>query len=455
MPDESATPSSPKKEELLPTPTPRDHGGFRADLTRLLMTDLGDLFKRSEHENAPEELAATQLAEDLLFDAVRERATDVHIDPLSEGSRVRLRVDGRVVDSAELDAVSSQRLVNQIKTLADIDPVRSFKPHDARFSYDLDGHMVDVRVTIVPSVTGDKISIRLLDPVRARQDISELGLGQEDEEQLKGWLDGTTGLFLVTGPTGSGKTTLLYALLHELRQRHWAVMTIEDPVEYQIDGITQIQVDERHGLTFANGLKTMMRLDPDYLMLGEVRDQDSANSAMDASISGRALMSTLHTRNAVATLSALRNWGASDLEIAVSLSVVVAQRLVRTLCTHCKRESSITDAQRAWVKAAGAVVPEAVWEPVGCDACYNLGFVGRTGVFETWRLDDSDYEMILSGVDEHAMSRHLAKKGHRTLVMDGVEKVRAGITSISELYRMPDVEAPPPVVEPAEAPAVV
>jgi general secretion pathway protein E len=440
-----------KKEDLPSSPTPRAKLSFREELTRVLMTDMRDLFRRAETQGGavPEmEEAATQLAEDLLFDAVRERATDIHIDPLSQGSRIRLRVDGRVVDSAELDRAYTQRLVNQIKTLADIDPVRSFKPHDARFTYDLDGRMIDVRVTTVPSVTGDKISIRLLDPVRARQDIGELGLSPADEEQLKSWLDGTTGLFLVTGPTGSGKTTLLYALLHELRQRDWAIMTIEDPVEYQIDGITQIQVDERHGLNFATGLRTMLRLDPDYLMLGEIRDRESAGSALDASISGRALMSTLHTRNAVATLSALRNWGASDLEIAVSLSVVVAQRLVRTLCEHCKEEGPITDAQRAWVEAAGGEAPDLVWEPKGCDACHNLGFVGRTGVFETWRLDDSDYELILSGVDEHAMARHLAKKGHKTLVMDGIDKVRAGITSISELYRMPDVEAPPARPEP-------
>ncbi|MBI1336449.1 MAG: type II/IV secretion system protein [Phycisphaera sp.] len=434
-----------------PTPPRRT---IREDLMRVLMTDLSDLFSGKTgpvDDTTPiadggdaglsEELIVdtTRLAEDMIRDAVRERATDIHIDPQSVGSRIRLRVDGRVIDTAVLNEMQTHRLVNQVKTLADIDPVKTFAPEDARLTYELDGNLIDIRVTIVPCVTGEKIAIRLLDPQRVSSNITSLGLNHDAESELKDWLAGVSGLFLVTGPTGSGKTTLLYALLHEIRKHQRSIVTIEDPVEYQIDGITQVQVDTRHGLTFAQGLRTMLRLDPDYLMLGEVRDAESARSAIDASISGRALMSTMHARDAVSTLSALRNWGATDLEIAVSLSVVVAARLVRRLCENCRQECPVTDEQKKWLAAMGVPSPKKNFTSPGCPSCKNLGYLGRTGVFETWRLDESDYDLILTGVDEHSMRKHLARKKHRTLVHDAMDKVEAGITSLAELQSLGDV----------------
>jgi len=420
---------------------------FRSDVMRILMTDLGDLFKRNDAEAAARHERDTRLAELLIRDAIRERATDVHIDPLAVGSRVRFRVDGRVIDAAELTDAQTNRVVNQIKTLSDLDPVRRFAPEDARFTLDLDGTLVDVRFAIVPSVTGDKIAIRLLDPARTRNDMAELGLSPHDIIELKSWLDNTSGMILVGGPTGSGKTTLLYALLHELRRRQWSIATIEDPVEYQIDGITQIQVDKRHGLTFAGGLRTMLRLDPDFLMVGEVRDLESARAAIDASVSGHALMSTMHARDAVSTITALRNWGCTDLEIAVSLSVVVSQRLVRVLCEQCKQQKPTTHSQKAWFTALGHEPPAQVWDAVGCDECRGIGYLGRTAVFETWRLDDEDYNLILTGVDELSLRRHLVTRGHRTLADDGIGKAVAGVTTISELFAMPDVGAITPTAD--------
>ena len=424
-----------------PQPIESQDRNFREDLMRILKTDLTDLFRRQEEAPLVDD-ADTRLAGDVVRDAVRERATDIHIDPQSEGARVRLRVDGRVLDTVELTDGQFHRIVNQVKTLADIDPVKTFEPVDARFTYELDQRLIDVRIAIVPSVVGPKLAIRLLDPVRARQSIAQLGLSEDDEQELKDWLDATSGMFLVTGPTGSGKTTLLYALLHELRTHDWSVCTIEDPVEYQIDGITQIQVDSRHGLTFPKGLKTMLRLDPDFLMVGEVRDPESARSAIDASIAGRALMTTLHSRDAVSALSALRNWGATDLEIAVSLSCVVASRLVRTLCPQCKKARQPNDKERRWADLGGIELPDEVFDADGCSACHDLGFKGRTGVFETWKLDEEDYNALLTGVDERAMRRQLANKGHRTLIADGLDKARAGMTSVPELAILPDIVLP-------------
>lgn len=425
-----------------PEPIPQPRSTFRSDLMRVLTTDLSDLFHATDALG--EELVEdnTRLAEDVIRDAVRERATDIHIDPQSFGARVRLRVDGRVIDTLELTDAQSHRLINQIKNLADIDPVKTFEPADARFTYDLDDRLVDVRIAIVPSVVGPKVAIRLLDPMRARQELGELGICEADEIQLKSWLDSTAGMFLVTGPTGSGKTTLLYALLHELRKHDYSICTIEDPVEYQIDGITQIQVDPRHHLTFAKGLKTMLRLDPDYLMLGEVRDSESGSAAIDASIAGRALMTTLHCRDAVSALSALRNWGQTDLEIAVSLACVVATRLVRKLCVQCREQRAPNDAEKRWAELFNLDLPATVWAGVGCAACHDLGYTGRIGVYETWKLDESDYNLILDGVDERSLRKHLAAKQHRTLVTDGWAKAESGITSVSELSVLPDVVAP-------------
>lgn len=425
-----------------PQPIPHPKSTFRSDLMRVLTTDMSDLFRG--HDGLGEELVEhkTRLAEDVIRDAVRERATDIHIDPLSDGARVRLRVDGRVIDTLQLTDAQFHRIINQIKTLADIDPVKTFEPADARFTYDLDDRLVDVRIAIVPSVVGPKVAIRLLDPMRARQDLGELGINEDDELQLKTWLDSTAGMFLVTGPTGSGKTTLLYALLHELRKHDYSICTIEDPVEYQIDGITQIQVDARHHLTFAKGLKTMLRLDPDYLMLGEVRDGESGSAAIDASIAGRALMTTLHCRDAVSSLSALRNWGQTDLEIAVSLACVVATRLVRKLCVQCREQRPPNDAEKRWAAVFNLDLPANVWASVGCEACHDLGYVGRVGVYETWKLDESDYNLILEGVDERALRKHLATKNHRTLITDGWDKAQQGVTSVAELSGLPDVVSP-------------
>ncbi len=425
---------------------------LREDLARIFLTDLTELFKREEPSEGEEGQATgvgegdsptTRLAEDLIRDAVRERATDIHVEPQSEGARLRLRVDGQLIDTAQITDLQCHRLVNQVKTLADLDPVRSFAPQDARFTYDLDGRLLDIRVTVVPSVTGEKIAIRLLDPIRVRQSIGDLGLDSLSEQSLKAYLRSVNGLFLVTGPTGSGKTTLLYALLHELRASTRSIVTIEDPVEYQIDGITQIQVNERHGLTFAEGIKTMLRLDPDYLMLGEVRDALSARSAVDASISGRAMMTTLHSRDAVSAISALRNWGVTNLEIAVAVSVVVAQRLVRTLCPRCREQRDTSNADALWLKSLGYEVPRQAWYPKGCDQCRNLGFVGRVGVFETWRLDAADYDLILAGADERSLRRHLTQKKHRFLMADGLDKAAAGLTALAELQTMGDFAALP------------
>jgi type II secretory ATPase GspE/PulE/Tfp pilus assembly ATPase PilB-like protein len=242
-------------------------------------------------------------------------------------------------------------------------------------------------------------------------------------------------MFLAAGPTGSGKTTTLYALLHRMNLAEKRVITIEDQVEYAVPGITQIQLDEKHHLSFAEGVKAVLRLDPDLVMLGEIRDGASAHAAVDAAITGRVLLSTVHSDDAVAAITALRNWGLPDHEIAESLSVVVAQRLVRRLCEHCKLSARPTSSDAAWLGALNLEVPRELWISKGCDRCSGIGYLGRTGIFELWRLSEADYEMILAGAHEHALRKHMHQFSQASLLQDAMIKVRSGITSLAEVRR--------------------
>jgi len=277
------------------------------------------------------------------------------------------------------------------------------------------------------------------------KELSELGLREEGLEDIQEWLDNVSGMLLVAGPTGSGKTTTLYTLLHKLKRHERNVVTIEDPVEYEIDGINHIQVDAHHGLGFVEGMKAMLRLDPDYLMLGEIRDAASAHAAITAAASGHALMSTLHSRDAVGALDTLRNYGLNGQDISSTLMLVVAQRLVRRLCTQCRVAEAPTEEDRHWLERLGRSVPSEVWHPRGCKQCRDTGYKGRTGVFEVWRIDPDEYLLILEGSDRRTLYRNLARRGHRFLLDDGLDKVVEGITTLGELRSMGGFSALPTV----------
>ncbi|MCW8917306.1 MAG: GspE/PulE family protein [Gammaproteobacteria bacterium] len=376
---------------------------------------------------------APRLADALLRDAARERATDLHLDAQSRGILVRLRIDGVLHDAALLDHEPGKLLVNQLKALARLDPVIRFVAEDARLGYELDGEMLDLRLTRAPCLHGDKLSIRLFDrPIMPHQ-LQELGLHAQGLEELQEWLGSVSGMLLVAGPSGSGKTTTLYALLHRLKLHERSVITVEDPVEYQVDGINHIQIDKFHGMTFVEGVKAMLRLDPDFLMLGEIRDSDSAHAALTAASSGRALMSTLHSRDAVAVIETLRNYGLSGHDIATNLMLVVSQRLVRRLCPHCRVEAGPNNEEKHWLHQLGRPVPKRVWHARGCERCHGVGYRGRIGLFEVWRIDAEEYQLILQEGDRRTLYRHLAGRGHRFLLDDGLAKVQEGLTTLGEL----------------------
>jgi general secretion pathway protein E len=400
---------------------------LRTDFVRSLLAELRRLAEECGTRDTPD------LAYALILDAHRERASDIHIEPRSDSYRLRLRIDGLLHDAASLAVPQARILLNQFKAMSDLDPIVRFTPKDTRATVILPAGKVDLRLALAPCQHGEKLAIRLLDAQRLERSIRELGLEGPMLANLEKWLDNVSGMFLAAGPTGSGKTTTIYALLHELKFRNRSIISLEDPIEYQIDGITQIKVDELHHVDFAEGVKAILRLDPDFLMLGEIRDTASARSAINAALSGRALLSTIHCRDAVGAVTTLRNWGVLDQEIAESLVVVVAQRLVRRLCEKCRNEVKLTESDLAWFDAHEIARPAQLWRPVGCKQCNQIGYFGRIGVFELWRLDEQDYHAILTHHDEHALRQALAARREQNILGDAVHKVTEGWTALSEI----------------------
>lgn len=375
-------------------------------------------------------------AEALFEDAVEARASDIHLDAHRDSYRVRLRVDGTLHDVTSLERSSGERILRHIRTAAGMDLLHRYEAGDGHLRREVGGKRWEMRISSAPTPCGDKLAIRLLNRENLERRVGELGMSSRTQEILEHWLEDSVGMALVVGPTGCGKTTTLYALLHELKKRQRSIVTIEDPVEYEVDGITQIQVREEAGLTFANGLRAMLRLDPDYLMVGELRDEESTDAAIDAAGAGHLLLATLHSRDAVGAVTMLRNYAVADHKIAAALELVVAQRLVRRLCRECREPSEPGAAQREWLERHGIAAPGRCWAARGCRACDQTGYHGRLGTFELWRLDKEFEDLILNGADEMTLRRQYLAGGRPVLLQDGLDKVEAGETSLDELQDM-------------------
>lgn len=376
------------------------------------------------------------LADALLDDAVQLGASDIHVEPHRDGARVRLRLDGAVRDSCHLNTDLGKVLVNQFKALANLDPIVRFTPRDAHGRFISSSGPIDLRLSLAPVLERDALSVRILDSNRLQRSILELGLRKESYQLLSEWLEDTNGMFITSGPTGSGKTTTLYALLHRLKTANKVIISLEDPVEYQVDGISQIQIDSLHNFQFADGIKAVLRHDPDYLMIGEIRDAASAHTAVRAAIAGRVLLTTMHSRDCVGAIAALRNWGLLNHEIGESLAVVVTQRLVRKLCVDCCERKLPSRAEAEWFHSQNLDCPGHLWESRGCERCRHVGFKGRVGVFELWRLDEEDYQMILRNADEHRLRAWLHERGHRFLISEALDLLDQGVTTFGEVERV-------------------
>ncbi|MDL5594453.1 type II secretion system ATPase GspE [Bacillus subtilis] len=370
----------------------------------------------------------------ILAEAVKAKASDIHLETFERHLSVRLRVDGLLREILQPRRELAGLLVSRIKVMARLDIAEKRIPQDGRIALRIAGHEVDVRVSTLPSTHGERVVMRLLDKQAGRLDLSRLGMDPGTRSRLEGALARPHGILLVTGPTGSGKTTTLYAGLASLNSQTRNILTIEDPVEYHLPGIGQTQVNTKVDMTFARGLRAILRQDPDVVMVGEIRDHETAEIAVQASLTGHLVLSTLHTNSAVGAVTRLVDMGVEPFLLCSSLVGVLAQRLVRVLCPHCKQPGPADDAACEHLGLDPQARPT-LWHPVGCDACQHSGYRGRQGLYELVLLDEALRQLIHQGAGEAELTRHARRHGP-SLFMDGRDKVLAGVTSLEELLRV-------------------
>lgn len=377
-----------------------------------------------------------RLVSDLFQEAVSSRASDVHISPEEDRTRVAFRIDGVLREAETLPPNLHPAVISRIKVLARLNIAERRLPQDGRFEIAPDparpARRLDVRVSILPTAFGERAVLRLLDPARADLGIEDLGLTEPRLSAFRRALRAPFGLILSTGPTGSGKTTTLYGSLREIHDGSRNILTVEDPVEYHIEGISQTQVRPEIGLTFAAGLRSILRQDPDIVMVGEIRDAETAKIAVQAALTGHLVLSTLHTNDAPSAAARLIDMGVEPYLLASVLRAVLAQRLVRVLCPTCKVPAQ-GDAESA--RLLGLAPTEAVFGPGGCDACRGIGYLGRTGLFELMLADERVRELIHAEAPADELRQAAERAGMTTLLEDGREKVRDGVTSVEEVLR--------------------
>jgi general secretion pathway protein E len=415
-----------------------------SDEAMQMMEGLGDdldLFQVAQALPETEDLLESEddapiirLINALLTEAVKENASDIHIEPFENRLVVRFRVDGVLREVLQPQRVLAPLLVSRIKVMSKMDIAEKRLPQDGRISLRVAGRAVDVRVSTLPSGHGERVVLRLLDKQAGRLDLSHLGMAPEQQKVMDVLIQKPHGIILVTGPTGSGKTTTLYAALERLNNKRRNIMTVEDPIEYYLDGIGQTQVNTKVEMSFARGLRAILRQDPDVVMVGEIRDLETAEIAVQSSLTGHLVFSTLHTNSAVGAVTRLRDMGVEPFLLSSSLIGVLAQRLVRVLCENCKEPytASTGDCELIGVDPAN---PPTLYRAVGCTACNQLGYRGRTGIYELVEIDDEMRTRIHDGDGEQKLEA-CARKHSPSMRQDGWRRVLAGVTTLEEVVRV-------------------
>jgi type IV pilus assembly protein PilB len=393
-------------------------------------------------ENAPinfgangEDASVIQLVHRVIKEAVERGTSDVHFEPGEDEMRVRYRIDGVLQEAATIPASAVPAVTSRVKILSDLDIAERRVPQDGRISLEVAGKPIDLRVATLPSAHGENVVMRILDQSRVMIELEELGMLPQALERFTKAFSQAHGAVLVTGPTGSGKSTSLYGALNQLNTIDKNIITIEDPVEYQLEGITQVQVNNKAGLTFASGLRSMMRADPDIIMVGEIRDRETAQIAIEAALTGHLVLSTLHTNDAPGAVTRLIEMGIEPFLVGSAVDCVVAQRLARLLCEECKRRTTITaDVMRLNGFNVGLDVE--AYEPVGCARCGGSGYKGRIGLYEVMWVSDTIRALAVSREPAETIAHAAVHEGMMRLREDGLEKVRRGLTSIAEIARV-------------------
>jgi type IV pilus assembly protein PilB len=422
--------------------SPQDIDALIGQISRL-----GDAVEEIEHEpeqtgsaeiielrDQADEAPVVKLVHSIIADAVHRGASDIHFEPRGPDMRVRFRVDGVVFDTTTVPRTLMAGLISRVKIMADLDIAEKRLPQDGRIGLSVDGNYVDLRVATLPVVRGESLVMRILDKQNVMVDLDELGMDEETRASFRHAIQATHGAILVTGPTGSGKTTTLYAGLTEANTPDKAIITIEDPVEYELDGVKQVQVNHKTGLTFASGLRSMVRTDPDIIMVGEVRDRDTAQLAIEAALTGHLVLTTLHTNDAPLAAARLIDMGIEPYLVSAGVECVVAQRLVRRLC-ECRVPVKLSKAALVgnhFEVSRGF----SAYDPGACVRCAGTGFSGRIGLYELMKVTDEQRRLILAKSSADDLRACARREGMRTLREDGLEKVKRGVTSLGEVLRV-------------------
>lgn len=411
-------------------------------------------------DEAAEDASIIRFVNQVLKDAIELRASDVHLEPFEDELRIRYRIDG-VLQEVPVPAQIKRfqpAIVARVKILSHLNIAEKRLPQDGRIKVRIEDAEVDIRVSIIPMLHGEAVVMRLLRQNSALRGIRQLGMNERELNCLERVLQLPHGIVLVTGPTGSGKTSTLYTALNEINDSERKIITIEDPIEYQLKGVNQIQVSEKSGLTFARGLRSILRHDPDVILIGEIRDQETAQIAVQASLTGHLVFSTLHTNDAAGALTRLVDMGVEPYLVASSLEAVLAQRLVRLLCPHC-REVDTTPTARAYKAKLGLPVDTTVYRAVGCRECRQTGYFGRRAIFEWMDASNEIRALILQNASTDVIRDAARRSGMRTLAEDGRRLVQEGVTTIEEVLSVTTVHelapvAPAPLL-PVAAPAAL
>jgi type IV pilus assembly protein PilB len=383
-------------------------------------------------DEADSDAPIIKLVHSIVAQAIQQGASDIHVNPEEGDTRVLFRVDGVLTPAATIKRRMAAGVVSRIKIMAELDISEKRVPQDGRFALTVDGRRVDIRVVTLPLVHGEGAVMRIMDRGAVVEDLGVLGMPDVERQRFEHAIQRPNGAVLVTGPTGSGKSTTLYAALHVLNDGERSILTIEDPVEQRIPGIKQMQIAPRAGITFDVGLRSMLRADPDVIMVGEIRDRETAHIAVEAALTGHLVLSTLHTRDAPSALGRLIDMGIEPFLVSSAVDCIVAQRLVRMLCKHCKRPQEVSEPVLAEHGLAGAQP----YEPVGCSRCSSSGYRGRIGLYEVMSVSERIRALILEKASVDDMVAVAVAEGMMRLRDDGLQKVREGLTSIAEVERM-------------------
>ncbi len=390
---------------------------------------------KNEYQFATEETPIIQIVNQILSLAVKDRASDIHIDPREDKISVRYRIDGELLQSKEFPEQMYSQFVSRIKVMANMDITESRVPQDGRIREVIDGRNIDLRISTLPTVKGEKIVMRILDLSAQTYKIDDLNLDDVQRAKVERMIKKPNGIILVSGPTGSGKSTTLYSFLRTLNKPEVNIITVEDPVEIRMEGLNQVQVDSDVDLTFAKVLRSILRQDPNIIMVGEIRDGETAEIATRASLTGHLVLSTIHTNDAVSTVARLVDAGVEPFLVGSSLSGVISQRLVRKLCTHCASVDVPTEGEQDILNKVGVSI-QTVKRPVGCEHCNDTGYSGRVAIFEILEITPELVEAITANVSGVELERIAEESGMERLIISGLRQVAAGITSMEEVFKV-------------------